>query len=280
MKDVNIVYVNYLLKDELLRSLDSLLSDLRASGLDAAVTVVDNSMNKDNLRQALSAYPTVNYVLPQKNLGFGKGNNFGFRQTEARYCLFLNPDTEIPANSQTIGRMVKFLNENHKIGCLGVKILNFDDSIQHNCYRFDLPSILIKPFKQINLDKKYKWIKKHADKLEMKDFNHNQTRPVDWVLGAALMVRQEVFKEVGCFDERYFMYMEDCDLCRAMWEKGRPVYYLHDIVIRHAHNRDSAKVPGIFRAFLKNKMARVHFISWLKYLWKWRGQHKYYAKLS
>ena len=68
------------------------------------------------------------------------------------------------------------------------------------------------------------------------------------------------------------MYAEDSDWCRRMWEAYWPVYYVHDIVIKHAHGRGSAKVPGIFKALIKNKLARIHLSSWLKYMWKWRGK--------
>jgi GT2 family glycosyltransferase len=132
----------------------------------------------------------------------------------------------------------------------------------------------------MNLDKKYSFVKKYTDRLLMKDFDHEQTQPVDWVLGAALVVRKEVVDKIGWFDTRYFMYMEDCDWCRTMWENNWPVYYVHDIIIRHRHERESAKVPGIIRALIKNKLARIHLASWLKYLWKWRNTHKYYANIS
>lgn len=280
MKDINIVYVNYLLKDELLRSLSSLLSDLDGCSYDCQITVVDNSQNRDGVKEALTAYSTVKYLDPGGNVGFGAGNNFGFKDTPAKYMLSFNCDTEVPAGSGFIQSMIEFMETHPKIGCIGPKVLNMDGSVQNTCYRFDFPSIFIKPLKQINFDKKYAWVKKHADKLEMKDFSHDETRPVDWVLGAAMMVRREVSDAVGMYDERYFMYMEDCDWCHKMWDRGWPVYYIHSIVLKHTHNRDSAKVPGIVRAFFKNKLARIHFVSWLKYLWKWRGQHRYYASIS
>ena len=168
-----------------------------------------------------------------------------------------------------------------QIGCIGPKLLNMDGTLQYSCYRFDLPSILIKPLKQIHFDRKYRWVKLRTDHLLMTDFDHESTRPVDWVLGAAMVVRKEVVDHIGWFDDRYFMYLEDCDWCRRMWDVGWPVYYVHDIVIRHKHARDSAKIPGLLRALFKNKLARIHASSWIKYLLKWRGKHKYYAsKLS
>jgi GT2 family glycosyltransferase len=281
MKDINIVLLNYLCKDDILLALDSLVADIACSKYDVALTVADNSENKDGIKEAVeSKFPQVNFVDSKGNVGFGAGNTNGFKSVLARYYFALNRDTIIPENSRTIDRIVRFMDENPKIGCIGPKLVNMDGSLQFSCYRFDLSSIIIKPLKQMNLDKKYSFVKKYTDRLLMKDFDHEQTQPVDWVLGAALVVRKEVVDKIGWFDTRYFMYMEDCDWCRTMWENNWPVYYVHDIIIRHRHERESAKVPGIIRALIKNKLARIHLASWLKYLWKWRNTHKYYANIS
>jgi len=277
MKDINIVFLNYVCKDDIIRAIDSMIADIANCSYDVQITVADNSENKDGIREDLEKkFPIVHYIDCGGNIGFGAGNNKGFYSCDARYYFALNRDTIIPDNSHTIERIIQFMDAHSQIGCVGPKLLNMDGTLQYACYRFDLPSILIKPLKQIHFDKKYKWVKKHADKLEMKDFDHEETRPVDWVLGAAMIVRKEVVDDIGWFDDRYFMYLEDADWCRRMWEAGWPVYYVHDIVIRHMHARDSAKVPGLFKALFKNKLARIHAVSWVKYLWKWRGKHKYY----
>ena len=277
MKDINIVFVNFFMKDDILRAVDSLVKDIRGSAFDVQITVADNSENKDQIREALAAqFPQVVYVDAGGNVGFGKGNVAGFKTAEARYYFALNRDTIIPDDSHTIERIVRFRDNHPKIGCIGTKLLNMDGSLQYSCYRFDLRSMLIKPLKQINLDKKYQWVRKYTDRLLMTDFDHNETRPVDWVLGAAMVVRKEVVDQVGWFDDRYFMYLEDADWCKRMWEAGWPVYYVHDIAIRHMHARESAKVPGVLKALFKNKLARIHLVSWCKYLWKWRGSYKFY----
>lgn len=281
MKDVNITLVNYLCKDDIEESLVSLCSDIKNCPYTVQLTVVDNSQNQDGMKEMLSKkFPHVMYVDAGGNIGFGKGNNMGLQSTLARYYFALNRDTLFFENARTIERMIRFMDEHKNIGCIGPKLLNMDGSLQYSCYRFDLPSILIKPFKQINFDKKSTWIKKKTDRLLMADFDHNSTRPVDWVLGAAMMVRKEVVDHIGWFDDQFFMYLEDADWCHRMWESNHPVYYVHDIVIRHRYARESAKVPGILKAFFTNKLARIHFMSWVKYIWKWRGNHKYYAKLS
>lgn len=269
------------MKEDILKAVESLSSDILDCPYDVQITVVDNSLNKDGIKEDLEGqFTNVKYIDAGGNIGFGKGNNAGFKATLARYYFALNRDTIVPENSKTIERIVKFMDNNPKIGCIGPKLINMDDTLQDTCYRFDFKSIFIKPFKQINLDKKYNWVKKYTNRLLMRDFNHNETRPVDWVLGAALVVRREVVEEIGWFDDRYFMYLEDCDWCRTMWDRGWPVYYVHDIVIKHRYARESAKVPGIIKALSKNKLARIHLVSWVKYILKWRGKFKYYGQSS
>ena len=278
MKDINIVFVNYFTKSDILDAVASVLKDIVSCPYAVQITVVDNSENKDNIKEDLVVkFPVVKYIDCCDNVGFGKGNTIGFNSTPARYYFALNRDTIIPENTKVIERIIKFMDEHPKIGCIGPKLLNTDGTLQYSCYRFDWQSILIKPLKQINFDKKYKWVKKYSDRLLMKDFDHNSTMPVDWVLGAAMVVRQEVIDQVGSFDERYFMYLEDSDWCRTMWNHGWSVYYVHDIIITHKYTRESAKIPGIIKALVKNKLARIHLKSWLQYVWKWRLNFKYFS---
>lgn len=111
----------------------------------------------------------------------------------------------------------------------------------------------------------------------MTDYDHNIERPVDWVMGSAMFVRQKSIDDVGLFDDRFFMYFEDCDWCRRMWDIYWQVRYLPSCVLYHKHKRDSAKVPGI-KAILQNPITRIHIKSWLQYWWKWKFQSKIYYK--
>ncbi len=281
MFDLNIIIVNYKSKDDVSKLIPSVLTDLSNTDLDFQITVVDNSQNQDGIKEALSTFgDKIKYVDALANVGFGKGNNLGFRAVVTRYHFVLNPDTRIPAGGHTIAKMINFLDANPKIGALGPKLVYPDGTLQYSCYRFDRPSILVKPLRQMNWDKRYSLVRKYANRLEMKDFDHNQIIPVDWLLGAALMLRDTALREVGYFDDRYFMYLEDCDLCNKLWFHGWPVYYFPEAIIAHHYERASSAVPGTIMALVKNRLARAHLASWLKYLWKWRKFQKYYAKLS
>lgn len=281
MPDIHITLLNYFMKNDLDIALTGLFADIADCPYDVAVTVADNSQNQDGLKDMIQEkFPKAVYLDCGGNLGMGKGYTRGLKRVEARYYFALNPDTEFLPNTKTIERIVRFMDEHPKIGCIGLKLLNMDGTLQLSCYRFDFLSLLVKPLKHLRFDEKYRWAGRRTKRLMMLDFDHEKTQPVDWVLGAAMVVRKEVVEKIGWFDERFFMYMEDCDWCRRMWEAGFPVYYVHDIVLKHRHGRDSSKVPGVFNALIKNRLARVHLESWVKFLWKWRKNHKYYADIS
>ena len=278
MFDLNIVIVNYHNKDDVAKVIGSILFDLASSNLKAHIAVVDNSQNQDGVKAVLSQFgEQVRYVDAKRNIGYGRACNLGFKSVPARYYFICNPDNIILPQSKTFERLIRFLEQNLQVGAVGPKLVYPSGALQYTCCRFDRPSILIKPLKQMGWHNKYEWIAKHADRLLMKDFEHDKTQPVDWVIGSAIMIRGDALDKIRGFDERYFMYLEDCDLCQGLWENGFPVYYMHDVIVEHRYTRESAEVPGIFSALIKNRLARAHFFSWIKYLWKWRKLHKYYA---
>ncbi|MDD4476906.1 MAG: glycosyltransferase family 2 protein [Patescibacteria group bacterium] len=274
MFDVSIIMVSYKMKDDIDKCFNTLFKDFENSGLSVNVVVVDND-SRDGVKDFLKAkYPSVVCEALNNNGGFGRGQNIGIKSVDAKYYFILNPDVIFLQDKNIIKRMYDFMESHPKVGLLGPKILNTDGTLQYSCFRF--PIFWQPLFSRTRFGKKGIG-KKVCDKFLMKDFDHNGTAPVDWVMGSAMFARKAALDKVGLFDERFWMYAEDSDLCRRMWEAGWPIYYAHDIVIQHGHRRDSAKVPGIFNALIKNKLARVHLISWLKYMWKWRGNLKYYG---
>jgi len=275
MHDICITIVNTNETELIKNCLKSLFADSNGSGLDIHTVIVDNSSSDNPSSLLQSNFANLNLILQKKNLGFGASHNIAISSIDAKYYFILNPDTVFDAGQNFLRRIYDFMEAHPKIGVAGPKIVYPDGSLQYSCYRF--PSFWQPIYSRT------KWGKNGngkiiADKFLMKDFDHNRTMPVDWVMGSAMFIRKRAIDEVGMFDDRFWMYAEDSDWCRRMWEAGWAVYYTHDVVLRHEHGRASAKVPGIINALVKNKYARVHLISWLKYFWKWRGNHKYYAE--
>ena len=271
MHDIVTITVNYKMKDDIDRMLQSLKEDIKDTQLKVLSVIVDND-SQDGIKLMLQEkHPHVEFVGSPQNVGFGKANNVALRRYPACYYFIVNPDVEFPVQQKTLEAMHKFMEDHPRVGMVGPKLLNNDGTLQYSCYRF--PEFLTQPLSRLAFDQKWVAARKRAARLHMKDFDHASTRPVDWVMGSAMFVRGSVLAEVGHFDDRYFMYFEDCDWCRRFWQHGWPVYYLHHIELRHAHHRYSAHVDGRpvgFWAIFSNKLTRIHIKSWLQYFWKWR----------
>lgn len=102
----------------------------------------------------------------------------------------------------------------------------------------------------------------------MRDYNHQERRDVDWVLGSAFLVRASASKIVGSMDSRFFMYFEDVDWCRRFWQAGFRIVYLPEAKIYHYHLRVSKKTGGL-RDLFSNKYTWIHIVSAVKYYWKY-----------
>ncbi len=274
--DINIVIVNYKTKDDVDICLSSVFRELKNSDLRVVVHVVDNSANVDNIKRVIeNKYPKVRYVDNGGNLGFGAAQNIGLKKERARYYLVLNPDVEFIEGQNILKRMIDFMEGNNQVGIAGPKNLNIDGSVQLSCSRnfgfFD------QIFRRLGLDMKNDYFKKKVDRYLMKDFDHNKTVNVDWVIGSFMFIRASALENIGYFDDRFFMYFEDCDLCRRSWEAGLEVRYVHNILVKHKHKRDSAEEHALF-SILTNNVTRIHLMSWIKYTLKWGPRKKHFGE--
>jgi len=267
MFDINITIVNYKMREDIEKCLQTLYLDIEDSSLNIVVHVVDNSQNEDGIKDFLKEnFSQVVYIDLGGNKGFGRAQNTGFKKEKAKYYLPLNPDIEFTDKQNTIDSMFQYMESNKDIGILGPKTLNLDGSIQYTCNRyFDFFDQIAR---RLKLDQKLKYFKKKVDRYLMKDFSHDRTVNVDWVIGSFMLLRGEVAEELDFFDDRFFMYFEDCDLCRRTWRKGFRVVYKHDVLVTHGHRRDSANKSPLISIFT-NKVTRIHLKSWIQYFLKW-----------
>src|SRR3989339_550663 len=274
MYDIVTVTVNYKMKDKVLAMLRSLfrdtenrdISNFAAQNLETSLfprvqsVVVDND-SRDSIKDALvkEFSQRIIFIDAGANIGFGRGNNLALKKFEAKYYFIANPDLVFMENQpDTVARLYKFMEDNPKIGIVAPRLVLKSGVTQPSCMRF--PRFFDQPIYRLGLHKKYEWARRRVEWLLMKDFDHTKSQPIDWATGAAFFVRGDILKKVGFFDERYFMYFEDCDLCRTFWSRGWPVYYKGDIVIQHGHERASAKVPGL-KSILLNPLTRIHLKS-------------------
>ncbi len=259
--DVSIVILNYKSKGDTLNCIKS-IEEAEWNSLRYEIIVVDNS-SEDSIGKILAwQYPEIIFIQNQKNLGMGAGNNVGIRRARGDYVVIMNPDTI--AMHDTFVKLYDFMKASNKVGVVGPLQYNPDKTIQDSCYRWY--GLLTPAYRRTPLGK-LPFAKKDLDRLLMKDFDHQTEREVDWLLGSFLFCRVEALKQIGLFDERFFMYFEDTDLCRRFWEKKWQVVYYPEAKIIHNHARKSAQEP--WYKFFTSRSTRGHIGSWLKYLLKW-----------
>jgi len=260
--NISIVILNYKQKGFVMSCLKS-ISEADWSGLTHEVIVTDNN-SEDSLGEILAwQNPDVKFIQNGANLGMGAGNNAGIKQAVGKYVVIMNPDTL--AQRDTFQKLFAYMEAHDEVGVVGPMQLNPDQSIQDSCYRWH--SFLTPLYRRTPLGR-LAVAKRDTANFLMTDFDHKSIREVDWLLGSFLFCRKSALDEVGYFDDLFFLYFEDTDLCRRFWKGGYKVVYNPEVKIIHNHARQSAQTA--WYKFFTNRTTRWHIASWLKYTWKWK----------
>lgn len=186
--------------------------------LNYEVLAWDNLSTDDTVRIIQTEFPKVQLFKSPQNLGFAGGNNCLLEKANSEFILFLNPDTVIMDNSVT--KMLEYLKNNPLVAALGPELLYSDSTFQLSYATF--PNLASEFFTKI-----YQRAANQRRSLLLK-FLANisaETKEVDWVSGACMLIRKEVLKEIGKFDENFFLYFEDADLCYRMKSIGKIIYF-------------------------------------------------------
>lgn len=194
------------------------LASLRAhAGGPAAVTVVDNASGDGTAEMVAAEFPEVRLLRQSRNLGFARAQNLGVAAGSGAAVLVLNPDTEIDAG--TLAPLLERLADDPRIGCVGPALVREDGSFDHAARRsFPTPLSALGHFTGIG---------RRTDRGPLAAYRAPEVEsgPVDAVNGAFMMLRRSAFERVGGFDEGYWMYMEDLDLCKRLADAGWITYY-------------------------------------------------------
>ncbi len=261
MIEISIIILNYKSRSFTLNCIKS-IKEADFNGLKYEIIVVDNN-SQDHIGELLNwQYPDVEFIANDRNLGMGAGNNIGIKQAQGKYIVIMNPDTI--AFKDTFQKLYRYMESDKKAGIAGPKQYYPDKTVQASCYRW---YNLLTPIYRRTALGNLPFARRDIGRLLMEDFDHNSIREVDWLLGSFLFCRRQALDKAGYFDERYFLYFEDTDLSRRIWEAGWKVVYFPEAEIIHNHVRESAK--GEWYKFLFNKASRHHVASWMKYLRKW-----------
>ena len=273
--DLSIIILNYHSRSKLINCLDSISrADLGNRRYEIIVVDIAGPGVQSDIIDLKTIYPDMRLIVSPRNLGMGSGNNLGIKEATGEFVLILNPDTVI--KDKAMLTLLDYLKANPVVGLVGPKLFYPDGSLQSSCARF--PHFFTPILRRTFLGE---YFRAARDSFTMNDFDHDSIAPVDWLMGSCLMFRRQLALKDGrsfapLFDERYFMYFEDTDLCHQIWENSFRVIYDPEAVVVHDHQRQSAEYPWYFAVFLSS-LTRWHIVSWLKYFAKWGFKNVSYS---
>ncbi len=225
--DLSVIILNYNTKKLLQKCLESVFS---SSG-NFEVIVSDNGSKDGSVEMVKENFPQVKLIENGKNLGFAAGNNVALRQASGRYYLLLNSDTEVAPDA--FEESMKYLDSHSEVGCLGVKLLLPDGSLDQATRR-NFPNPWNSFLRLFGLRK-------------FSDYNVqgpvDEIAEIDATVGAYMMVPKVVIDKVGLLDEEFFMYGEDLDWCYRIKQAGYKVVYFPRAVVRHYKYGSSQLIP-------------------------------------
>jgi GT2 family glycosyltransferase len=253
--DIAIVIVSWNTRELLKKCLYSLQRELESLGASYETYVVDNNSADSSAEMVRQEFPRVRFFANQENLGFAAANNQVLSTVSARQYLLLNPDTKIVPGALHVLR--EFLKGNPQIGVAAPQLLNRDGSIQRSCRSF--PTLAGMALELTGLSRLFPHAK--ASNYKMMDFDHTYARQVDQPEGACLLVRKEVFDQVGLFDEHFFMLFEEVDWCYRVMQAGWKIWFVPQAKVIHFYGQSIKQVKakmiyhshrGFFRYLMKH----------------------------
>jgi GT2 family glycosyltransferase len=263
---IAVVIVGY----NVVRELDACLASFvgHTDPFPTAVAVVDNASSDGTPEMVREKWPAVTLIESGGNVGFARANNLGVRATSSEFVLFLNPDTIVPPGS--IQSLVRGLAAQPDAAAAGPRL---KDERGFPELSFGWTINPLGEFRQKYLGMLYNWRVRSI--VRTIDGWSRSPGEREWVSGAALLVRRADLEAVGLFDERFFMYTEDVDLCVALRRRGRKILFVPQSEIVHLRGRSAARNPATEQLRRRSQIAyyEKHHPAWVPLL-------KAYLKLT
>jgi GT2 family glycosyltransferase len=219
---VSIILVNYNGADVLPACLNSLAKFIPPDNCE--IILVDNNSQDDSIKYVTENFPNIKLMRMSRNCGFGAGNNAGAKIAQGKFLFLLNTDVTLTNN--ILPHLIDLMQKRLDVGIIGTKLLFPDQSFQLSV----APAISIQgEFKSRNSHK----LAANKEYLQRLEQEYQIMQEVDIVVGASLFIRAELFDDLGGFDENFFMYFEDADLCQRVQNKGYKILYTPEVYLIH-----------------------------------------------
>lgn len=233
------------------------------------IFVIDNHSQDESMQwfhNRLNGDPLVRILESPTNKGYAGGNALAIGRARGTYLLIINPDNEL--QSGALQNMIEAMENDPSIGIVAPKLVHEDGTVRDSVRRF--PSPLDVLFKRTALGRLFP---DTVARYRGLDQDPDRSRDVDWAVGACLLIRRDLYEQLGGFDPRFFLFFEDIDLCRRTWAAGKRVRYLPEAV---ATDRKKRLSEGGLWQLLTKRAGRAHVASAVRYFAKWgwmRNQH-------
>jgi len=199
------------------------------------IILVDNASTDGSLELVAEKYPQIRLIRQSKNLGFGAGNNVGAKIASGEFLFLLNTDTVLTSN--ILPDLIDLMNANAQVGIIGPKLLNPDGSLQISVS----PALGIKgEYQARQMHQAYQ----NSSNLNLIEQKFQEIQEVDIVVGAAFFIRASLFQALGGFDENFFMYFEESDLCQRAQYLGYKIIYTPHVSLIHLRGYSIQKVAN------------------------------------
>ncbi len=227
---LSVIIVHYQVKDLLKNCILSIKKYLQ--DVDYEVVVIDNHSPDAAWKSLISDFPNVRFIQLDHNSGFSKANNIGVKHAKGDYVYILNPDTEIEGNY--FGEILDFADRQKNFGALGLRMHNMEGLFLPESKR-SVPALVN------SFEKLFTRLSNNSKTYYRNDIGEFDIAEVEIMTGANLLMKKAVYEEVGGFDERYFMYGEDIDLCYTILRKGYRNFYYGKYSILHYKGESTDK---------------------------------------
>lgn len=223
MNTIAVCVINYNTSELLRECLHSVLTQNADE-----IVVVDNASVDGSVEMMKTEFPSIPLVAFEKNIGFGAASNQGIERCYSERIVLLNADTRMKRGS--LQALRNYLDDHPQAAIIGPRILNPDGTLQTSCFHFPTSFHIF-----LYISGLYRSIPRLPilKQRTLQKMTGESPRRVPWILGAALAFRRETFEELGGFDERFFMYFEEVDLCYRLSSQGKQIHFVPEAEVTH-----------------------------------------------